>query len=252
MVALKKMKQVGKITSGERGALVTLLCTINAAGNSIPPFMIFPRVFFKVRMLHGAPPGTVGAAHQSGWMTAENFVLYTKHLIKFTKCTPEHPGLLILDNHDTHLSIECIDLAKDHGVVMLTLPPHCSHRLQPLDRTVYGPFKSAFNRSADAFMVNHPGQPITIHDIAEIVGSAYPLAFTPMNIVSGFKCTGIYPYNPNVFSEEDFLSSYVTDRDMEEDSREEVPVIPPPAVSAASCINIERVWASRCIDIVQQ
>ena len=83
-------------------------------------------------------------------------------------------------------------------------------------------------------MMNHPGQPITIHDIAEIVGSAYPLAVTPMNIVSGFKCTGIYPYNPNVFSEEDFLSSYVTDRDMEEDSREEVPVIPPPAVSATS------------------
>ena len=93
MVALKKMKQVGKITSGKRGALVTFLCTINAAGNSIPPFMIFPRVFFKERMLHGAPPGTVGAAHQSGWMTAENFVLYMKHFIKFTKCTPEHPGL---------------------------------------------------------------------------------------------------------------------------------------------------------------
>ena len=188
--------------------MVTLLCTIIAAWNSIPPFMFFPRVFFKDRMLHGAPPGTVGAAHQSGWMTAENFVLYMKHFIKYNKCSHEHTVLLILNNHDTHLSIECIDLAKEHGVVMLTLSPHCSHKLQLLDRTVYGPFKSLFNKAADSFMINHPGQPITIYDIAEIA----------MNIVSGFKCTVIHSYNSNIFTDKDFLCSYVTNRDIEDDA----------------------------------
>ena len=244
VVALKKMKQVGKITSGERGTLVTALCTINAAGNSIPPFMIFPRVHFKERMLNGAPPGTAGAAHQSGWMTAENFVLYMRHFIRFSKCSKERPTLLILDNHDTHLSLDCIDLAKDHGVVMLTLPPHCSHKLQPLDRTVYGPLKTAFNRAADAFMVNHPAQPITIYDISDLLGSAYPLAFTPNNIVSGFKCTGIHPYNPNVFTDEDFLCSYVTDRDNEGGGEgEDVPVPRPP--SASACVPMPSVPENR-------
>lgn len=92
VVACTNEKQVGKITSGERGTLVTMLGTINAAGNSVPPFMVFPRVHFKEIMLHGASPGTVGVAHQSGWMISENFTIFMQHFIKSTK---ERPVLLI-------------------------------------------------------------------------------------------------------------------------------------------------------------
>lgn len=38
-----------------------------------------------------------------------------------------------------------------------------------------------------------------------------PQAFTPANIISGFKKAGIWPYDENVFTEADFLCSYVTD-----------------------------------------
>ena len=135
-----------------------------------------------------------------------------QHLVKSTKCSKDSPILLILDNHESHITLPTIDYARDNGVVMLTLPPHCSHKLQPLDRTVYGPFKTFYNQACNAFMVNNPGQPITIHDIGALVGKAYPLAFTQRNIVAGFSCTGICPFNPNTFTDEDFLSSYVTDR----------------------------------------
>ncbi|GFO47093.1 pogo transposable element with krab domain [Plakobranchus ocellatus] len=60
-------------------------------------------------------------------------------------------------------------------------------------------------------MVNHPGQLISIHNVAEIVCKSYPQAFAPRNILSGFNVTGIWPFNPNNFTEEDFLCSYVTD-----------------------------------------
>ena len=58
-----------------------MLGAISAAGNSVPPFIVLPRVHFKYSMLHGAPPGTVGAAHQTGWMTTKNFV-FMQHFIK--------------------------------------------------------------------------------------------------------------------------------------------------------------------------
>ena len=76
VIASTGEKQVGQITSAERGTLVTVVGTINAIGNSIPPFVIFPRVHYKENMVKGAPPGTVGVSHVSGWMTSENFVLF--------------------------------------------------------------------------------------------------------------------------------------------------------------------------------
>lgn len=74
IVAPKGMKQVGRVTSAERGQLVTMIAAINAIGNHVPPFLIFPRVNFKDFMLKGAPPGSIGAANPSGWSTEALFL----------------------------------------------------------------------------------------------------------------------------------------------------------------------------------
>lgn len=41
VVTEKGKKQVGAITSAERGELVTVVCAVNAAGNAVPPMLIF-------------------------------------------------------------------------------------------------------------------------------------------------------------------------------------------------------------------
>lgn len=46
VLAPKGTKQIGQVTSAERGELVTMCCAINAIGNAIPPFFVFPRVNF--------------------------------------------------------------------------------------------------------------------------------------------------------------------------------------------------------------
>lgn len=43
------------------------------------------------------------------------------------------------------------------------------------------------------------------------MGEAYPLAFTPRNCISGFRSTGIFPFNSNIFNDDDFIASTVTD-----------------------------------------
>jgi len=42
IIACRNEKQVGKLTSGERGMLVTVLYAVNTAGNSVPPMLVFP------------------------------------------------------------------------------------------------------------------------------------------------------------------------------------------------------------------
>lgn len=212
ILAEKNVKQVGIATSAERGTLVTLVGCINAIGGSIPPFMIWPRVHFKEAMLNGTPPGSAGAAHPSAWMNKDIFKEWLEHFAKHARCSKEKPTLLLMDNHSSHISIATIDYAKENGIILLTFPPHCSHKLQPLDLTVYGPLKRFYNDECSRWMINNPGRTISIHDIGGLLGAAYPRAFTPTNIISGFRASGISPFNRNIFGDHEYDPSFVTDR----------------------------------------
>lgn len=48
VIAMKGAKRVGQKTSAERGTTVSLAVAINASGQSIPPFYIFPRVMQRI------------------------------------------------------------------------------------------------------------------------------------------------------------------------------------------------------------
>ncbi len=119
--------------------------------------------------------------------------------------------LLLLDNHWSHLSVAGIDFCLSNGIVLLSFPPHCSHHLQPLDWSFFGPLKQYINTAADHWMRTHPGKTL-IYDIPSIVAIALPRATTSSNITAGFVCTGICPFNPDIFEEQDFSPAYVTDR----------------------------------------
>ncbi|KAJ8912432.1 hypothetical protein NQ315_006098 [Exocentrus adspersus] len=203
VLAKKGQKQIGSLISGEHGVNITMIAAVNAVGNHVPPMLIFPRV------LHRAQSDVL---INQGGSNEELFFDYMKHFIAHVKPTQENKLLIIIDNHETHISVPVINLAKANRIILLTMPPHTSHRLQPLDRTVFGPYESFYGEACRDWMVNNPGKTISIYDVSEIIGKAFAKAFTITNIVSGFAVTGICPYNENLFGEEEFLSSYVTDR----------------------------------------
>lgn len=77
VVTPKGVKQIGTVTSAERGELITVSACVNALGNHIPPMMVFPRVKFRDYMLKGAPSGTIGGANPSVWSNED---LYFKFM----------------------------------------------------------------------------------------------------------------------------------------------------------------------------
>ena len=90
VIASKRTRQIRRMTSAERGTLVTVSCAVNAVGNTIQPLFVFPRVDFKSHMLIGGPVGSVGVANASGWMTADNFMVWMKHFVHHAECSVEH------------------------------------------------------------------------------------------------------------------------------------------------------------------
>jgi hypothetical protein len=148
ILAPRGIKQLGCMTSGERGQNVTLIAAINAAGNHLIPMLLFPRVHYKEFMLKGAPVESKGGAKPSGWSNERHF-MELDHFIEHAKPSKEEPVLLFLDNHDSHVNVHVIKKARDTGIIMITFPPHTSHKLQPLDRTVFGSFKLYYNRAVN-------------------------------------------------------------------------------------------------------
>ena len=173
--AKRGVKQVGAMTSGERGINVTMIAAVNAIGKSIPPMFIFPRVkYIQMTMMRGAPPRSIGAANPSGWSNERTFREFLDHFIAHAHPSKDKQVVLLMDNHASHISIDAIGKAKENDIHLVTFHPHTTQKMQPLDRTVFSPFKTHYNNAVTNFMISseNVGKSITIYHIAELAGMA--------------------------------------------------------------------------------
>ncbi|GLV46263.1 hypothetical protein CBL_12340 [Carabus blaptoides fortunei] len=183
-LAKKGRKQVGRVVSAERGVSTTDVICMSAGGSYVPPMLIFSRKRMKEELKDGAPPGTTFVCNDSGWMNLDVFAEWFDHFLHHVKPTAEDPALLILDGHLSHTkNVNVIEKARSNFVTMLCLPPHTTHKLQPLDLSFI-----IFNES-------------------------YMKASTPTNAINDFKKSGIVPFDPDVFSDIDFVAAEVTEQD---------------------------------------
>lgn len=232
ILAPKGQKQVGGVTSWERGRNVTVVCAFSASGQYVPPMFIFPRKRMTPLLERGGPPGSIYSCSHNGWSNEELFLDWLHHFKRFCKPTEDEPVLLVLDNHGSHISLASYKFCRKNHIHILSIPPHTSHKMQPLDVSFYGPLKSAFNKECDRFMRANVYQKITPYDIAHIFNQAYMRVATIEKAVSGFESTGILPVNRDKFKEEDFVSEchlrppVIEDQDGEENLQEESPTRP--------------------------
>lgn len=119
VVARRGTRQVGALTSAERGTLVTLAFAANALGNAIPPMFVFPRVRYQEHFIRDGPVGSIGAGNPSGWMQDETFIVFLKHFQKHTNASLSHKVLLVLDNHSSHIHINSLDFCKENRIILL-------------------------------------------------------------------------------------------------------------------------------------
>jgi hypothetical protein len=150
VISLKGKQQVHKLSSAERGALVTVVTCMSAAGTYGPPMLVFPRKRMKPELLDGAPPGTIAGCHSSGWIQLDLFPQWFHHIISFVKPSKEDPVVLVVDGHYSHTrNIDVINLAHKNGVSIVCLPPHSTDRVQPLDVAFTIPLKNYYARETE-------------------------------------------------------------------------------------------------------
>jgi len=105
---------------------------------------------------------------------------------------PENKLLLILAGHGSHMVVQTIEEANNFGIDLLTLLAHTTHRLQPLDVSVSGPFKNYSRVKRASWMEKNVGVEVKRFELVEFASKAFKMDLTPSNIKVGFRRIGIW------------------------------------------------------------
>lgn len=205
IIARKGQKQVGRAVSGERGITTTVIMGVSASGSYVPPMFVFARKIRDDTLMYGAPNGSNYEISDSGWSNESIFLKWLEQFVTFSGASRENKVILILDNHSSHCSLEAWNFCRNKGVIMLSLPPHSSHRMQPLDLTIFGPLKKAFYVECDTEMDITKKNAIQVKHLVAIFARAFARVANVEKAINGFRAAGIVPFNSEIFSEEDFL-----------------------------------------------
>lgn len=106
--------------------------------------------------------------------------------------------LLILDGHNSHCTFRFCSYARDHKIIIVCLPPHTTHVLQPCDVLVFSPLQRAWRKQV------RQAKKVTKNTFLQLYAAARQEAFKVHTIVSSFAITGINPLNRSVISDDKY------------------------------------------------
>jgi len=104
--------------------------------------------------------------------------------------------LLILDGHNSHCTYSFCRFAEKHKIIIICLPSHTTHVLQPCDVGVFGPLASCWKSEVNKAARGHV--PITKSNLISHYAKARVKAFQQSTIKAAFRQTGIWPTDRDV------------------------------------------------------
>jgi hypothetical protein len=111
---------------------------------------------------------------------------------------PKSPGdyrLLILDGHNSHCTYQFIKFSAEHHIIIICLPSHTTHALQPCDVGIFGPLARAWKSCVTR--ASQENIPITKSNLLRYYHEARNTALKTTTIQSAFRKTGIHPLDRN-------------------------------------------------------
>lgn len=208
-------KTLCRVSGGSGRESTSVLACVAADGSYLPPFIIFKGAAVQARWTsEEAYPGTVYSVSTNGWMEEPQFFnWFDKVFIKWVQDLrekqnlPDEVALLLYDGHKSHISLRIIEHAIQNKVVLVKFPSHLTDKIQPLDKSVFGPVKTCWEKKLIAYGKKQMGLGagrLKKNQFAALLGEVWQEAFTDKNIKSGFVTSGIFPVDSGKFPEDEF------------------------------------------------
>lgn len=238
-----KEKQVAGTAQDGNRSWLTLIGGICSDGTYLPPGLIFKGEgnlqTSWVAEFEASKHGCYFASTPTGW-TNEDIGL--QWLIKiFDRHTKQKARngrdwrLLWVDGHNSHLNLRFLNWAHHHKILVAIYPPHATHRLQPLDVSLFSPLSTRYSQYLDSWFHKTRGLVgLSQRDVFGIFWPAFIDAFTKENILKAWAKTGLFPWDPQVVLK--CLDHYHT----------ESPIRPTTASSSASNLTPSNWRGMRC------
>jgi hypothetical protein len=194
------------LQDGNREWITTVAC-ICADGTALPPALIYAAKSGNLQdswlqdfEAEKAENRCYFGASETGWTNNEFGLEWLRIFDQETKAKASRGWrLLIMDGHGSHVTMSFIEYCDKNRILLAILPPHSTHNLQPLDVALFAPLAKAYNNELDEFVRQSMGlSRITKRDFFRLFWPSWKRAFTPENVLSGFKNTGLSPFNPEL------------------------------------------------------
>ena len=113
------------------------------------------------------------------------FIAETMYLRANSQCL-----LLVLDGYGSHVQFKTLQIFRKNRLVVVALPAHTCHVLQPLDVSVFSSYKSFLQR--EIHICAQSKKCLDAFEVSFCIKYAYSASMTSSNIASGFERAGIW------------------------------------------------------------
>ena len=123
--------------------------------------------------------------------------------------------MLLFEGNTSHVNKSFLLRCLDYRVLPVCLPPHTTNLLQPLDVSVFSPLKRAYSDILQEKYAKGE-RAVWKGNFYKLLNHAQQVAFTPENIYSGFRATGLCPVDFSIIrqklrmSDSESPAAYIT------------------------------------------
>ena len=203
--ARKGASVVGR-TGNSKDSVSVLVC-VNAAGTRMQPMVIVKGTSHRALQAYNTSSfDAIYTYQKKAWikdLLGEEW--FEKVFLR--QCGAARPQLLILDNHHSHEVTGLLERAKQEDIHIMAIPPHTTSKLCPLDVACFSSLKCAYSRIVSEWMTESPLNHMNKWEWPSLFNKASDQAMNAGNIMSGFRATGICPFNPRAISADDLSTS---------------------------------------------
>jgi len=219
MIFRRGVKYPEKVINHSKSAISLMMCG-SASGVLLPPYVIYKSEGIMDPWRQNGPKGfpcctdpccSRGSRYNRtshGWIDAATFSEWFRSTFLPHAYRLPSRKLLIGDNLSSHFSPDVLKSCEENNIAFVCFRPNSTHLCQPLDVCFFRPFKESWRNVIYNYkMTNKNAKSIPKCDFPTLLKECLnnmnldkktnKYEQIKNNLVSGFKATGIVPFNPD-------------------------------------------------------